>query len=375
MVAAMQCNFPEIFPPYSDGPIFDGHLAKGYCMMRLFGSRFFGLRYLAALAACACAVQGALATDVTGAGSTFVYPLLSQWSSDYSTATGTKVNYQSIGSGGGIAQIKAATVDFGASDKPLASEELAQFGLAQFPIVIGGVVPVVNIEGVAPGQLRLDGEVLARIYLGAITQWNDPAIVALNPGLKLSGDAISVVHRSDGSGTTFNFVNYLSKISPDWRAKVGEGTSVQWPAGVGGKGNEGVAAYVKQIKNSIGYVELEYALKTGMSYTALKNHTGNFVQPGLESFEAAAASANWAGAKDFNLVITDAPGANAWPIAASVFVIVYRQPKDPGRSKAAFEFFRWALEKGQIRAKELNYVALPTSLVQNVEKYWASEIK
>lgn len=319
--------------------------------------------------------QPALATEVTGAGSTFVYPLLSQWSSDYATATGTRVNYASIGSGGGIAQIKAATIDFGASDKPLSSDELAHSGLAQFPIIIGGVVPVVNIEGIGPGDLRLDGETLARIYLGTITRWNDPAIVALNPGRKLNGDTISVVHRSDGSGTTYNFVNYLSKVNAEWRSKVGEGTSVQWPVGVGGKGNEGVSAYVKQIKNSIGYVELEYALKTNMSYTAVKNRAGKFVQPGLDSFEAAAASANWNDAKDFNLVITDAPGADAWPISASVFVIVYRQPKDPVRSKAALEFFRWALEKGQARAKELNYVALPKPLVQNIEKYWASEIK
>jgi len=319
--------------------------------------------------------QGAQATEVTGAGSSFVYPLLSQWSSDYATATGTRINYTSIGSGAGIAQIKAATIDFGATDKPLPSDELVQFGLAQFPIIIGGVVPVVNIEGVAPGELRLDGDTLARIYLGKITQWNDPAIQALNPGRKLNADSISVVHRSDGSGTTFNFVNYLSKVSAEWHSKVGEGTSVQWPVGVGGKGNEGVAAYVKQIKNSIGYVELEYALKTNMSYTAVKNHAGKFVLPGLESFEAAAASANWNDARDFNLVITDAPGAEAWPIAASVFVIVYRQPKDAARSKAAFEFFRWALEKGQARAKELNYVALPKPLVQNIEKYWANEIK
>jgi phosphate transport system substrate-binding protein len=315
------------------------------------------------------------AAEVTGAGSSFVYPLMSQWSADYSTATTTRVNYTSIGSGAGIAQIKAATIDFGASDKPMAPEELAQFGLAQFPIIIGGVVPVVNIDGVTPGQLRLDGDTLAKIFLGTITRWNDPAIAALNPGLKLAADSISVVHRSDGSGTTFNFVNYLNKVSGDWHGKVGEGTSVQWPVGVGGKGNEGVAAYVKQIKNSIGYVELEYALKTGMAYAALKNHAGNFVEPSLATFEAAAASANWVGAKDFTLVITDAPGAQAWPIAASVFVIVYRQPKDPARSKAAFEFFRWALEKGQARAKELNYVALPPSLVKNIESYWASEIK
>ncbi|HYA66729.1 MAG TPA: phosphate ABC transporter substrate-binding protein PstS [Burkholderiaceae bacterium] len=344
-------------------------------MKRTASLRLLRLCLVLAAGALGSSAQSAVAAEVTGAGSSFVYPLLSQWSSDYANATGTRINYTSIGSGAGIAQIKAATIDFGASDKPLGSEELAQFGLAQFPIIIGGVVPVVNLEGVGPGELRLDGETLSRIYLGTITQWSDPAIAALNPGRKLPADPISVVHRSDGSGTTYNFVNYLSKVSNDWRSRVGEGTSVQWPVGVGGKGNEGVAAYVKQIKNSIGYVELEYALKTSMSYTALKNHAGKFVEPGLDSFAAAAASANWEGAKDFNLVITDAPGADAWPIAASVFVIVYRQPKDAARSKAAFEFFRWALEKGQIRAKELNYVALPKPLVQNIEKYWASEIK
>jgi phosphate transport system substrate-binding protein len=319
------------------------------------------------------------AGDVTGAGSSFVYPIMSQWSADYLDATKAKaavrINYTSIGSGAGIAQIKAATIDFGASDKPMSPDELAQSGLAQFPIVIGGVVPVVNIDGVTPGQLHLDGDTLAKIFLKQITKWNDPAIVALNPGVKLPGDNISVVHRSDGSGTTFNFVNYLSKVSADWKSKVGEGTAVQWPTGVGGKGNEGVAAYVKQIKNSIGYVELEYAIKTNMSYTALKNHAGNVVEPSQETFAAAAASADWKKAKDYSLVITDAPGAKAWPIAASVFIIMYRQPKDEAHTHDAMAFFRWALEKGQARAKELNYVALPADLVKSVEAYWAAEIK
>jgi phosphate transport system substrate-binding protein len=332
------------------------------------------LKSVAALAALALSCAAG-AVEVTGAGSSFVYPLMSQWSADYSTATGVHVNYTSIGSGAGIAQIKAATIDFGASDKPMAPDELAQFGLAQFPIVIGGVVPVVHVEGIEAGQLRLDGDTLAKIFLGTITKWNDPAIVALNPGVKLGAESISVVHRSDASGTTFNFVNYLNKVSADWHAKVGEGTSVQWPTGVGGKGNEGVAAYVKQIRNSIGYVELEYAIRTNMSYTALKNHAGNFVQPSLASFGAGAESANWAGAKDYALVITDAPGAQAWPITASVFVIVYRQPKDAARSKAAFDFFRWALEKGREQAKDLNYVALPPALVKSIESYWSSEIK
>jgi len=330
----------------------------------------FGL----ALAGLGVALSVASAGEVTGAGSTFVYPLMSRWSSDFNTATGTRLNYASVGSGAGIAQIKAATVDFGASDKPLPAEDLAAAGLAQFPVVIGGVVPVVHIEGISAGQIRLDGATMARIFLGEITKWNDPAITGLNPGAKLPAEDISVVHRSDGSGTTFNFVNYLSKVSPEWKSKVGEGTSVAWPVGVGGKGNEGVANYVKQIPNSIGYVELEYALKTGMTYTALKNKAGNFVQPSLESFAAGAASADWKNAKDFNLVITDAPGAQAWPITASVFVMVYKQPKDAVRSKEMFTFFKWALEKGQAQAKELNYVSLPPELVSQIEKYWASEI-
>jgi phosphate transport system substrate-binding protein len=329
-----------------------------------------------ALGAAGAALAGtAFAAEITGAGATFPYPVLSQWSTDYSGASGVKVNYQSIGSGGGIAQIKAATVDFGASDKPLPPDELAQAGLAQFPIVIGGVVPVVNIEGVEPGKLKLTGAVLADIFLGKIQKWNDPAVASLNPDLKLSDAAISVVHRSDGSGTTFNFANYLSKVSDDWKAKVGEGTSVQWPTGVGGKGNEGVAAYVKQIKNSIGYVELAYALQNKMAYAAMKNSAGNFVEPSQESFQAAAASADWGKSQDFFLVITNAPGARSWPIAASSFVLMYKQPKDAARTKTALDFFKWALEKGQAQAKALDYVALPDPLVKQIEAYWSGTIK
>jgi len=320
----------------------------------------------------ACAVSAA---EITGAGSTFVYPLLAKWSSDYSAKTGSKINYQSIGSGGGIAQIKAGTVDFGASDAPMKTEDLAQAGLTQFPVVIGGVVPVINVAGVDAGKLKLTGPVLADIYLGKITKWNDPAITALNAGVKLPEATINVVHRSDGSGTTFNFVNYLAKISPDWKTKVGEGTSVQWPVGVGGKGNEGVAGFVKQLKNSIGYVELAYALQSKMAYVGLKNHEGKFVMPTLESFQAAAASAEWAKAKDFYLVVTDAPGAESWPIAASVFVIMYKQPKDPMRSKATIDFFKWALENGQPQAKSLDYVALPTALVGQIERHWQAQIQ
>ena len=316
-----------------------------------------------------------ISTEVSGAGASFIFPLVSKWSADYNAATGAKINYQSIGSGGGIAQIKAGTVDFGSSDKPLPPEELAQAGLAQFPSAIGGVVPVVNLAGIAPGQLKLTGPVIADIFMGKISKWNDPAIAALNPGVALADDKITVVHRSDGSGTTFNWVNYLSKISPEWKEKVGEGTSVSWPTGVGGKGNEGVAAYVKQIKGSIGYVELAYATQNGMSYTSVQNAAGNWIQPSAESFQAAAASADWANSKDFSLIITNAPGAEAWPIAATNFIMMYKQPKDPARSQAALDFFTWAFEQGQPQADELHFVPLPADLVKQVEAYWATEIK
>ena len=316
-----------------------------------------------------------VAAEITGAGATFIYPLISKWSDDYNKATGHKINYQSIGSGGGIAQIKATTVDFGSSDKPLASDELAAAGLGQFPSAVGGVVPVANIDGVAPGQLRLTGAVLADIFLGKVAKWNDPAISALNPGVALPASAINVVHRSDGSGTTFNFVNYLSKVSPEWKAKVGEGTSVQWPNGIGGKGNEGVAAYVKQLKGAIGYVELAYALQNKMAFAAMQNSAGHWVQPNAESFAAAAATADWKNASDFSLVITNAPGADAWPIAATNFILMYKQPKDAKRSQDALDFFKWSLENGHPQAQALDYVPLPKELVQQVEQYWATEFR
>ncbi|MCR6626863.1 MAG: phosphate ABC transporter substrate-binding protein PstS [Pseudoxanthomonas sp.] len=316
-----------------------------------------------------------ISAELTGAGASFIYPLMARWSTDYNKATGAKINYQSIGSGGGIAQIKAATVDFGSSDKPLSSEELAQAGLAQFPSVIGGVVPVINVEGLQPGQLKLSGTVLADIFLHKITTWNDPAIVALNPGVTLPTGKINTVHRSDGSGTTFNFVNYLAKVSPEWKSKVGEGTSVNWPGGVGGKGNEGVAAYVRQLKGSIGYVELAYAEQNNMSYASLQNAAGQFVKPTPESFAAAAASADWANAKDFNLVITNAPGEQAWPITATNFILVYKQPKDATKAKHTLAFFKWAYEQGQAQANELDYVPLPPELVGQIEQYWNTEIK
>ncbi|WP_115004343.1 phosphate ABC transporter substrate-binding protein PstS [Xanthomonas campestris] len=313
--------------------------------------------------------------EIAGAGASFIYPLVSKWSADYNAATGNKVNYQSIGSGGGIAQIKAGTVDFGSSDKPLDSAELQQAGLGQFPSAIGGVVPVVNIEGMAPGKLRLTGALLGDIFLGKVTMWNDAAIAAANPGVTLPATKINLVHRSDGSGTTFNFSNYLSKVSPEWKTKVGEGTSVQWPGGVGGKGNEGVASYVQQIKGSIGYVELAYALQNKMPYASMRNAAGQWVEPNAESFGAAAASADWTNAKDFNLVITNAPGEKAWPITATNFMLMHKQPKDAARSKATLDFFKWALENGQAQASELHYVPLPPELVKQIEAYWGSEFK
>ena len=266
-------------------------------------------------------------------------------------------------------------MDFGASDKPMASDELAQAGLAQFPVVIGGVVPVVNIDGVAPGQLRFSGPLLADICLGKVKSWNDPAIAKFNPGVKLPASAITVVHRSDGSGTTFNWVHYLGQVSPEWKSKVGEGTSVNWPTGVGGKGNEGVAAYVNQIKGSIGYVEYAYVLQSKMTYGQVQNSAGQFISPSATSFQAAAASADWSKAQDFNLVMTNAPGAQAYPVTATTFVIMYKQPKNKGRSDAAIKFFKWALEKGQPQAQKLNYVPLPAPLVKQVESYISANIK
>jgi phosphate transport system substrate-binding protein len=317
----------------------------------------------------------AQAADITGAGATFIYPILSKWSDTYNNKTGNKINYQSIGSGGGIAQIKAGTVSFGSTDKPLEPKELEEAGLAQFPSVIGGVVPVINIEGIEGGKVKLTGPLIADIFQGKVTAWNDPAIAQINPGIKLGDAKITVVHRSDGSGTTFNFVNYLSKVSPEWKSKIGEGTSVQWPVGVGGKGNEGVAAYVKQIKGSIGYVELAYALQNKMAYTAVQNAAGKFVQPTAESFQAAAASADWKNAKDFFLVITNAPGENSWPITATNFILVYKQPKDKEGTKAALDFFKWAYADGGKQAEELDYVPLPKALIEQVEGYWQAQIK
>jgi len=317
----------------------------------------------------------AMANDVTGAGASFVYPAMTRWSADYRTATNKQINYQSIGSGGGIAQIKAGTVDFGSSDAPLTPEDLAKSGLVQFPSVIGGVVPIVNVDGVAAGAMKLDGATLANIFLGNITRWNDPAIVALNGGINLPDARITVVHRSDGSGTTFNFANYLSKVSPDWKNGVGEGTSLKWPVGIGGKGNEGVAAYVRQIRGGIGYVELSYALQNRLAYSRLQNAAGNFVNPSDETFSAAAASANWAATRDFHLVMTNAPGENSWPITATNFILMHRQPRNRASAQNAQAFFRWVYANGGEQARALGYVPLPAPLVQQIERYWAENAR
>lgn len=315
--------------------------------------------------------QPASATDITGSGSTFVYPVMLRWAAGYHAQTHVKVNYQAIGSGRGIQQVKAGQVAFGASDKPLSPEELKAADLMQFPLVIGGVVPVVNLDGVAPGALKLTGELLAQIYLGKVENWNDPAIAALNPDVRLPNLKITAMHRLDASGTTFNFVNYLSKVSEEWKAQVGEGTMVKWPGAAGGSGNDGVARYVNYVKGSIGYVELAYALEHKMTYPLLRNKSGSFVGPTLESFEAAAASAAWT-SPDFYELLTDAPGEHSWPITATTFALMPRGVRDPEQTAEGLRFFKWSLEQGKADARGLNYVPLPDSLVQRIETYWES---
>jgi phosphate transport system substrate-binding protein len=306
----------------------------------------------------------ASATDITGAGATFPYPVLSQWSTDYSASTGIKVNYQSIGSGGGIAQIKAGTVDFGASDKPLNPDELAQFGLAQFPIVIGGVVPVVNIEGVEPGQLKLTGPVIADIFLGKITKWNDPAIAKVNPGVNLPGTDITIVHRSDGSGTTYIWADYLAKVSPEWKQKVGVNGALNWPVGVGGKGSDGVTGLVKQTPGSLGYVELTYALQNKIGFGSVQNAAGEFIKASTDSVTAAATAASGAMPKDFRVSITNAPGKGVYPISSFTWLLLYENPKDKAQSKVMVDFMKWALTDGQKFATTLGYAPLPEPVVK-----------
>ena len=311
---------------------------------------------------------------INGAGSTFAYPIFAKWAEAYHKATGVRLNYQSIGSGGGIKQIKKKTVDFGASDAPMKPEELEKYDMVQWPQIMGGVVPVVNLPGIASGEIRFDGPTLADIFLGRIRKWNDPRIAALNPGVELPDRKITVVHRSDGSGTTFIFTSYLSKVSPTWKEKVGTAKAVAWPTGVGGKGNEGVASYVKRIKGAIGYVEYAYALQNRMTHALLKNRAGNFVAPTAATFQAAAAGAEWDKVKHYYLILTDQPGAQAWPITGATFVIVYATAEKPERTAAVLRFFDWAFHHGQQMADELHYVPMPEKVVKMIEATWTREI-
>ncbi|MGP8232158.1 MAG: phosphate ABC transporter substrate-binding protein PstS [Methylovirgula sp.] len=321
------------------------------------------------------AIVAAQATDISGAGATFPYPIYSKWADAYKKETGDALNYQSIGSGGGIKQIEARTVTFGATDAPLKPADLDKNGLVQWPQVMGGIVPVVNLDGIAAGAIVLDGPTLAKIFLGDIKTWDDPAIAKLNPDVKLPSTAIAVVHRADGSGTTFNFTNYLTKVSPDWASKVGSATAVQWPAGIGAKGNEGVANNVIQTKGAIGYVEYAYAMQNKLTYTKLINSAGKVVAPMTASFEAAAANADWAHAPGFRLILTNQPGADSWPITAATFILLPKQPKDIAAAKAALKFFAWAFEKGGPAAESLDYIPIPASVIELIKKTWASEIK
>jgi len=315
------------------------------------------------------------AADIIGAGATFPYPIYAKWAEAYKAKTGQGMNYQSIGSGGGIAQIKAKTVDFGASDMPLKPDDVKAAGLMQFPAIVGGVVPIVNLAGIAPGALKLTGPVLADIYLGKIKKWNDKAIGDLNAGLKLPDEPIAVVRRSDGSGTTFVWTDYLSKTSDEWKAKVGSSTAVSWPEGVGGKGNEGVAAYVQRIKGSIGYVEYAYAKRNSMTHALVRNREGRFVQPDDATFQAAAANADWAHAPGFYRILTDQPGANAWPITSASFILMHVRPDKPQNAGEVLKFFDWSFRNGQKLAEELDYVPLPDAVVALVADAWRREIK
>ena len=327
------------------------------------------------LAAALMTTGSAFATDITGAGATFPYPIYAKWAEAYKAKSGVSMNYQSIGSGGGIKQIIAKTVDFGASDMPLTPDALAKDGLMQFPAVMGGVVPVINVSGIEAGQLKLDGKVLADIFLGKITKWNDAAIVALNAGAKLPDEAITVVHRSDGSGTTFIFTNYLSKVNADWKSTVGEGTAVSWKVGTGGKGNEGVASYVQRIKNSIGYVEYAYALQNKMTYTQMKNREGQFVKPDDSSFKAAAAGADWKNAPGFYELLTNEPGKASWPITGATFILMHKAQAKPESALAVLSFFDWAYSNGSEMASALDYVPMPDQVQKLVRAAWKTEIK
>jgi phosphate transport system substrate-binding protein len=333
-------------------------------------------RLIGAVALGAAAIStSAFATDITGAGATFPYPIYAKWADVYRKETGVGLNYQSIGSGGGIKQILAKTVDFGASDAPLKPEELDKNGLLQFPAIMGGVVPVYNIKGVEAGKIRLTGPLLAEIYLGKVAKWNDPAIAKLNPGIKLPDQAISVVHRSDGSGTTFLFTNYLSKVSPGWKEGVGEGTAVKWATGVGGKGNEGVANYVSRIDGAIGYVEYAYAKQNKLAYALMQNREGQLVAPDDETFKAAAAGADWSKAPGMYLILTDQAGKQSWPITGASFILMHKQQEKPENGKEVLKFFDWSFRNGGKMAADLDYVPMPDAVVKMIQSEWKSQLK
>jgi phosphate transport system substrate-binding protein len=323
----------------------------------------------------AAAILPAKAADISGAGATFPYPIYAKWADAYKKETGVGLNYQSIGSGGGIKQIEAKTVTFGASDAPLKGEDLEKNGLVQFPMVMGGIVPAVNLDGVNPGDLVLDGPTLAKIFLGDIKTWDDPAIKKLNPSAKLTSQAIVVVHRSDGSGTTFNFATYLSEVSPDWKSKVGANTSVEWPVGIGAKGNEGVSNNVGQAKGSIGYVEYAYAKQNKLTYTKMINKDGKTVAPTSTTFAAAAANAKWDSQPGYGVILANQPGAESWPMTAATWILIHKQPQDPVAAGEALKFFGWAYDKGAKMADELDYIAMPKKVADSVKATWSKEIK
>jgi len=342
--------------------------------MPKMGRTVLGLAAAAAIGI--AAAPAVMAAEISGAGATFPYPIYAKWAEAYKAATGTSMNYQSIGSGGGINQIEAKTVDFGASDMPLKPEDLDKNGLTQFPAIMGGEVMLVNLPGIGKGQMTLDGPTIANIYLGHITKWNDAAIAKLNPGLKLPDTDIAVVYRSDGSGTTFNFTDYLSKVSPEWKEKVGENTSVQWPVtGLGGKGNEGVSAMASRTVGAIGYVEYAYALQNDLAYTKLLNQAGKALMPSAETFQAAAKNADWKSAPGFYLLLTDQPGDQSWPITASSFILLQKQQDKPANAKAVLDFFAWSFKNGGKMASDLDYVAFPPDVVAQIEESWRKNVK
>src|SRR3974390_716867 len=323
----------------------------------------------------AASTSAASALDISGAGATFPYPIYAKWADAYKKETSVGLNYQSIGSGGGIKQIEAKTVVFGATDAPLSGDDLTKNGLVQFPMVMGGIVPVVNLDSVSQGSLVIDGPTLAKVFLGQVKSWDDPAIKALNPGVTLPRQAIAVVHRSDGSGTTFNFTDYLVKVSPDWKAKVGSATAVEWAGGIGAKGNEGVANNVAQTKGSVGYVEYAYAKQNKLNFTKMVNKDGKTLAPEMKTFQAAAANANWNSVPGYGVILANQPGAESWPMTAATWILMYKQPQDPLASAAALKFFAWAYDKGGKMAEELDYIPMPASVVSSVKKTWATEIK